>query len=371
MSHHRGPGNLPPGALPPASPPPQIPVDAHIPVGSSRPPAAPVPAPAPNAPRQPTPDSHDVHSPRSLHIHRPHIRPHHAPPPPPPPPPPPAPPFPGYEDYEFFRVTAPAAFVAHVEINNPAKHNAFSEPIWLEFGAIFRRLSRDQDVRAVVLSGAGERAFTSGLDVKAAASGPLARMDASDVARSAAVLRGQIGEFQDCISAMDVVGKPVIAAVHGLCYGLGVDIACCADIRFCTADVRFAVKEVDIGMAADVGSLARLPKIVGNQSWVREVCFTARDFGAGEAHHVGFVSRVCADKAEVLREAIGLAEAVAEKSPVAVQGTKEILLHARDHSVEDNLRFTAVWNGAALQSADFKSSILSSFSKRKVKYEKL
>ncbi|KAL5614311.1 hypothetical protein BROUX41_004419 [Berkeleyomyces rouxiae] len=298
------------------------------------------------------------------------------PPLPPPPPPPAAPafsaePFPGYEDYEFFRTTQPREFVAHVEINRPAKLNAFSEPVWLEFGTLFRRLARDPNVRTIVLSGAGERAFTSGLDVKAAASGPLAGLDGADVARAAAVLRGHIGEFQDCISTMDAVGKPVVAVLHGICVGLGIDIACCADVRFCSADVRFAVKEVDIGMAADIGSLARLPKIVGSQSWVREVCYTARDFGAAEAERVGFVSKVCMTKAEALGQAIGLAALIAEKSPVAVQGTKEILLHARDHSVEDNLRFTAVWNGAALQSTDLKSSLLTGFSKRKPKFEKL
>ncbi|KAL1900089.1 hypothetical protein Cpir12675_001091 [Ceratocystis pirilliformis] len=280
-------------------------------------------------------------------------------------------PFAGYEDYEFFRVTQPNLFVAHVEIHRPSKHNAFSEPVWLEFGSLFRRLARDPNVRSVVLSGAGERAFTSGLDVKAATEGPLAGLDGQDVARAATVLRGHIGEFQDCISSMDTVGKPVVAVLHGICVGLGIDIACCADVRFCTTDVRFAVKEVDIGMAADIGSLARLPKIVGSQSWVREVCFTARDFGAEEAERVGFVSKVCLSKSEALVQAIGLATLIAEKSPVAVQGTKEILQHARDHSVEDNLRFTAVWNGAALQSSDFKSSLLSGFTKKKPKFEKL
>src|SRR5688572_20857445 len=113
----------------------------------------------------------------------------------------------------------------------------------------------------------------------------------------------------------------VICAIHGLCIGLGVDIACCADIRLAASSSVFSVKEVEIGMAADVGTLARLPKIVGNHSWVKDVCLTARDFSVQEALAQGFVSRVVeGNREEVLKEAMDLAVLLAEKSPVAVQG---------------------------------------------------
>jgi Delta3,5-Delta2,4-dienoyl-CoA isomerase len=97
-----------------------------------------------------------------------------------------------------------------------------------------------------------------------------------------------------------------------------------------------AVKEVDIGLAADIGTLSRLPNIVGSTSWVKEVCLTARDIPPEEALRVGFMSAVLESKAKALEMALEMAKVMAEKSPVAVQGTKEILNHARDHSVAES-----------------------------------
>lgn len=129
----------------------------------------------------------------------------------------------------------------------------------------------------------------------------------------------------------------VITVLHGISLGLAIDLSCAADIRICAKDTRFAVKEVDIGMAADIGTLARLPKAVGNASWVKEVCMSARDFGGAEALAVGFVSQVHESKTAALDAALKLAKTIATKSPVAVQGTKHLLNHARDHSVQDSM----------------------------------
>ncbi|KAL6892506.1 ClpP/crotonase [Trichoderma longibrachiatum] len=279
-------------------------------------------------------------------------------------------PLPSYAAYKFFTVTSPAPYVAHVQIQRPDKLNAFSEAMWLEFGRVFGQLSRDADVRAVVLTGAGERAFTAGLDVQAAAQdGNLT--GTGDAARRAKALRAQIEEFQGSIGAMEKCEKPVICAMHGISLGLAIDIACCADIRICASDTRFAVKEVDIGLAADIGTLARLPKLVGSTSWVKEVCLTARDFSAQEALAVGFVSQVHEGKGATVRAAVGLAAALAGKSPVAVQGTKELLNHARDHGVAESLRYTQLWNSVALQGEDFPAAILSVLKKQRPTFAKL
>ena len=124
--------------------------------------------------------------------------------------------------------------------------------------------------------------------------------------------------------------------VHGIAFGLAIDITCCADVRIAAKNARFSVKEVDIGIAADIGTLSRLPKAVGNFSWVKEVCLTAREFGAAEALSVGFVSHVVETKAAALEAALALAGSIASKSPVATLGTKELLNHARDHSVPES-----------------------------------
>ena len=126
-----------------------------------------------------------------------------------------------------------------------------------------------------------------------------------------------------------------MAIMHGFCFGLGIDIACCADLRICATNTQFSVKEVDVGIAADIGTLTRLPKIVGNASWVKDVCLSARTFGAEEAAKVGFVSWVGGGKEEAVQEGVRWGKMVAEKSPVAVQSTKELLNWSKDRSVQD------------------------------------
>ncbi|OTA96417.1 hypothetical protein M434DRAFT_392854 [Hypoxylon sp. CO27-5] len=278
----------------------------------------------------------------------------------------------GYSDFKHFLISSPSEYVAHVEINRPSKLNAFTEEMWIELGKIFAKLSHDPEVRAVVFSAAGDRAFTAGLDVQAASQGGLVGDNGElDGARQATRHRRQIVEFQDCISQIEKCEKPVILVMHGISIGLAIDIACCADVRICSRDTKFAVKEVDIGMAADIGTLSRLPKIVSSFSWVKDVCLTARGFGADEALAVGFVSQVLETKAKAIEAATKLASLIASKSPVAVQGTKELLNHARDNTVADSLKYTSVWNSAMLQSNDFKVALLSGLKKTKPRFEKL
>ncbi|KUI61767.1 Delta(3,5)-Delta(2,4)-dienoyl-CoA isomerase, mitochondrial [Cytospora mali] len=283
-------------------------------------------------------------------------------------------PLKGYAHYTHYIITNPDTYVAHVEINRPAKLNAFKREMWIELRSIFRQLSTDPDVRAVVLSGAGERAFTAGLDVQAASQGETAVQGSKrdvDGARAATTMRREVYEFQECISAVEKCEKPVICILHGISIGLAIDLSSCADVRICAANTRLAVKEVDIGLAADIGTLSRLPKAVGSFSWVKDVCLSARTFDADEALRVGFVSQVLESKAAALETGLKMASLLASKSPVAVQGTKELLNHARDHSVDESLRYTAIWNSAMLQSDDVSSALLSGIQKTKPRFEKL
>lgn len=113
-------------------------------------------------------------------------------------------PLPAYAAYKHYAITSPSPFVAHVEINRPAKLNAFLEAMWLELRQIFQQLSTDPDVRVVLLSGAGDRAFTAGLDVQAASQGTPIQGDAgADAGRKAIKLKRYIADFQDCISAVE------------------------------------------------------------------------------------------------------------------------------------------------------------------------
>jgi len=246
--------------------------------------------------------------------------------------------------------------------------------MWKELRAIFNGLSESPSVRAVVLSGAGPRAFTTGLDVQtqSKSDGVLGQFDNFvDPARGATFLRRHVLDFQDCISAIERCEKPVICVMHGYTFGLGIDIAVCADVRICSSDVKFCVKEVDIGLAADIGTLSRLPKVVGSYSWAKDVALSARVFGAEEAEKVGFVSGVSPSKQAAVEEGIRWATMVASKSPVAVQGTKELMNWSRDHPVADGLRYTGVWNSAFLQTNDVGAAVQGTLQRKKPKFEKL
>ncbi|XP_077645312.1 delta(3,5)-Delta(2,4)-dienoyl-CoA isomerase, mitochondrial [Lonchura striata] len=252
--------------------------------------------------------------------------------------------------------------VLHVQLHRPSKRNALDLHCWRELVQVFQEVSQDPECRAVVVSGAGS-AFTAGIDLGELGS-LLAALPAQDAARRAWALRRHILEFQESFSVMERCPKPVIAAVHGPCIGAGVDLISACDIRLCSQDASFQVKEVDMGLAADVGTLQRLPKIVGSQSLVNELAFTARVMRAPEALSCGLVSRVLPDKPALLEAALEVAAAIAARSPVAVQGTKVNLLHSRDRPVSEGLQHMATWNMAMLQTEDIPKSVQAALDKK-------
>ncbi|XP_011933871.1 PREDICTED: delta(3,5)-Delta(2,4)-dienoyl-CoA isomerase, mitochondrial isoform X1 [Cercocebus atys] len=257
--------------------------------------------------------------------------------------------------YESLRVTSAQKHVLHVQINRPNKRNAMNKAFWREMVECFNKISRDADCRAVVISGAGKM-FSAGIDLMHLASDIL-QPKGDDVARNSWYLRDILTRYQETFSVIEKCPKPVIAAIHGGCIGGGVNLITACDIRYCAQDAFFQVKEVDVGLAADVGTLQRLPKVIGNQSLVNELAFTARKMMADEALGCGLVSRVLPDKEVMLDAALALAAEISSKSPVAVQGTKVNLLYSRDHSVAESLNYVASWNMSMLQTQDIAKSV--------------
>lgn len=162
----------------------------------------------------------------------------------------------------------------------------------------------------------------------------------------------------------------MICAIQGACFGGGVDLVTACDVRFSTRDARFCVKEVDLAITADIGTLQRLPTIVGH-GVATELALTAREISGEEAERVGLVTRAFADAGELSRGASAAAIAVAAKSPLAVQGTKAAMLHARDHSVNEGLEHVAVMNSARLTSEDLTEAMSAKFQRRKPIFAKL
>ncbi|EJD04628.1 ClpP/crotonase [Fomitiporia mediterranea MF3/22] len=265
-----------------------------------------------------------------------------------------------YETSPSIKVSSPFQHVLLVELQR----------LWTELGQVFDKIDKDGAVRAVVLASAFSKIFTAGLDLTDA--GSITSDADTDPARKALRQRDHLLKFQSAISAIEHCRVPVILAAHGLVLGLGVDIACACDVRYASEDTQFCIKEVDVGLAADIGTLARLPKIAANFSLTSELAYTARPFGPSEAQALGFISRVVpGGRDEVIKAAVETASKIAEKSPVAVAGTKRFLLHARDHSVADALEYQATWNAFALQASDLKDSFAAFKTKNKPEFKNL
>nr|WP_218115187.1 crotonase/enoyl-CoA hydratase family protein [Pseudomonas putida] len=263
-------------------------------------------------------------------------------------------------EYSAFKVELTDS-IAHVQINRPEKVNAMNAAFWEEIIDIFQWIDDTDAVRAVVISGAGKH-FSAGIDLMMLAS--LAGQMGKDVGRNARFLRKTIQRLQASFTAVDTCRKPVLAAVQGYCIGGAIDLISACDMRYCSSDAQFSIKEIDMGMAADVGTLQRLPRIIGD-GIMRELAFTGRNVEADEALRIGLVNRVYDDQAALMDGVFAIAREIAAKSPIAVAGTKEMLSYMRDHRIDDGLDYVATWNAAMLQSEDLRVAVAAHMSKQK------
>lgn len=267
-------------------------------------------------------------------------------------------------DFEFLSL-AQHNKVAEVSLNRPDKANALNEKLWYEIEAAMHWADATPDVRAVIIRGEGAN-FCSGIDfefVNAIAQ----RIEKTPEGRKQEQLLSIIRSLQQCLTSIENCRKPVLAAIQGVCYGGGIDLISACDIRHATADASFSVKEVDVGIVADVGTLQRLPRIVG-EGWAREWALTGRVFKADEAQRTGLVNQVAADGPQLLELVRQQAALIATKSPLAVRGTKQILNYSRDHSVRDGLEYVASWNAGMLLSLDLKLSVEAFMTRKKAEY---
>lgn len=192
-----------------------------------------------------------------------------------------------YKTLEIVEKT-PKSGVFYLNLNRPAQRNALTNDFFSEFPKALHALDHNPDVNVIVLSGAGIH-FCSGIDLS------LLKSTGGGNSGSGESLRRQILAMQDSITALERCRKPVIASIHGACIGGGIDIITACDIRVCSEDAFFCVKEVDLALAADLGTLQRLPSIVGFGN-AMELALTARRFSGLEAKELGLVSRVFRSK---------------------------------------------------------------------------
>lgn len=251
-------------------------------------------------------------------------------------------------EYACLQVTV-EAHVAEVALHRPDKANALTEQAFGEIKLAFEALDADPDVRVVILHGDG-RHFCAGIDLELLLSIGAKTEDSCD-GRKREKLHRLILSLQGTINAVEACRKPVLAAVHGGCIGGGLDLVAACDMRYCSADAYFTIKEIDLGMVADLGSLQRLPKLI-SPGMVAEMAYTGRHVGGEEAARIGLVNGVHGSKDEMLGHVRGIAAQIAAKSPLSIRGTKQVLQYARDHSVAEGLQQIALWNAAMILSED-------------------
>lgn len=268
-------------------------------------------------------------------------------------------------EYKYFKVQVKNN-IAQVAFNRPEKANALNMETWKEMQLIFEALSATKKVRVIVLSGEGKH-FCSGIDLELLMS--LKEFtEISCAGRKSERVRELVKTLQDTVTAIEKCKKPVLAAIHKGCIGGGVDIISACDMRYCTEDAFFTIKEIDLGMVADVGTLQRLPKIL-SPGVVAEMAYTGMNVSGEKAKEIGLVNYTYASKEIMMQAVLKIATMIASKSPLSIRGTKEMLLYSRDHSVNESLNYMTTWNAAMLLSNDLMEAFSATMEKRKATFE--
>ena len=270
--------------------------------------------------------------------------------------------------------------VATLWLDRPDARNALGPAFWDDLPRAMEELGDDRNVRAVVVAAKGPH-FSVGLDLKAMAGLLTGGGDDADGASASAAANGASGgagpsmalratvarqgvlRMQRSVTSVAACPKPVVAAIHGYCIGGGVDLVSACDIRVASADALFSVRETKVAIVADLGSLQRLPRIIG-KGHVAELAYTGKDISAARAQEIGLVNDVLADADAALAHARQVAADIAANSPLAVQGTKAVLTACEDKSVADGLDYVATWNAGFLSSDDLTEAMSAFVEKR-------
>lgn len=244
------------------------------------------------------------------------------------------------------------AGVGHLVLNRPDAMNTMSPQLWRELETVLDQLHRSPTLRALVISSTG-RHFSAGMSLDVFQNGGIQLDDRSAEGRAAIV--DLLADMQQAFNRLDDLRVPTIAAIQGGCIGGAVDLVAACDIRYAEAGAFFCIQEINIGMAADLGTLQRLPKLIP-LGVVKELAYTGRRLPAARALAVGLVNDVLATPAECVEAALLCAREIAQKPPVAVWGSKQAIHYARDHGVKDSLQQmgwlqAAIWQNRNLMEA--------------------
>ena len=254
--------------------------------------------------------------------------------------------------------------VAEIELIGPGRGNAMGPEFWRELPQAMAELTADAELRAVIVHGRGEH-FSYGLDLPAMAAEIGAML--GDGARGRRAVIDQASRMQAGFGAIARSRLPVIAAIDGWCIGAGIEMAAACDIRLASARARFALREVKVGIVADLGGIQRLPHIVG-EGWARQIALTGEDFDAETALRMGLVTQLLPDHDTLLQAARSLASRIAANPPLVVAGIKRVMGQRIEAQVQAGNLAAATQNGLLLQSEDFAEAMRAFMEKREAKF---
>ena len=235
--------------------------------------------------------------------------------------------------------------VAHLRFNRPQKYNTMSLEFWREFPHAINAIDEGAQARVLVISGEGKH-FCAGMDLSIFTSGAIKRP--KDPARRNEHMRQLVLQLQAIINSVENMRIPVLAAIQGGAIGGALDLVCACDCRYMSEDAFVSIEEIRLGMAADLGTLQRLPRLIA-PGLAKELAYTGRRMTSKEALTSGLVNQVFGNAETMLKVVMELAQTIANHSPLAVHGCKEIMNYGRDHDIANALKYQATWQAGMLQ----------------------
>jgi enoyl-CoA hydratase/carnithine racemase len=241
-------------------------------------------------------------------------------------------------------------------INRPDRRNALSRDTLYTLGRLGRELVADPEIRAIVVTGAGDKAFCAGADLKERQG-----MSTDDV-------RVQVGLYRSELGVLDRSPKPVIAAINGVAFGGGLEVALLCDLRVAAPHAELGLPETTLGIIPGAGGTQRLPRIVG-EARAKEMILLGRRLSAAEALSWGLVNRVSPQGASVLEDAIAWIEPIASGAPVAQAAALRAIEDSYDVPLELGLELERVRYDETLRSEDRLEALRAFAEKRRPVYQ--
>ncbi|HEY3827419.1 MAG TPA: enoyl-CoA hydratase-related protein [Bryobacteraceae bacterium] len=253
--------------------------------------------------------------------------------------------------FQFLSFEADADGLALVTVNRPEKLNALNRAVISELGEAFRKVREDDSIKALILTGAGEKAFVAGADI-----GELASVNA--VQAELVSRRGQ-----EVFRTLETLRKPSVAAINGYALGGGLELAMCCTIRVASHNAKVGQPEVKLGIVPGYGATQRLPRLVG-RGRALELLLSGEPIDAAEAHRIGLVNAL-ASQEDLIASAKQWARKVVANGPLAVALTMESVDAGLDGGLEAGLRFEAMAFGLTAASDDRREGTTAFLEKRK------